>query len=39
MTATHEETTKNIRMGTPPESDPIKMDRNAPAGSKNSLGA
>jgi hypothetical protein len=39
MTATQEETTKNIRRGTPPESDPTKMDRNAPAGSKNSLGA
>jgi hypothetical protein len=39
MTATQEETTKNIRRDTPPQSDPIKVDRNAPGGSKNSLGA
>ena len=37
--ATQQETPDNIRKDTPPESDPTKIDRNAPAGSKNSLGA
>jgi len=37
--ATQQETPENIRKVTPPESDPTKIDRNAPAGSKNSLGA
>jgi hypothetical protein len=39
MDATQEKTTRNIGKDTPPESDPTKIDRNAPAGSKNSLGA
>jgi len=39
MTKTQEETAGNIRKDTPPESDPTKIERNAPAGSKNSLGA
>jgi hypothetical protein len=39
MIATQEETTMNTGRGTPPESDPTKIDRNAPAGSKNSLRA
>jgi hypothetical protein len=39
MAATQEETTRNIRKDTPPESDPTKIDRNAPAGSESSLGA
>jgi hypothetical protein len=30
---------KEIIKDTPPESDPTKIDRNAPAGSGNSLGA
>jgi hypothetical protein len=34
--ATQEKTPKK---DTPPESDPTKIDRNAPAGSPNSLGA
>jgi hypothetical protein len=38
MSAT-QETTKNIGKDTPTESDPTKIDRNAPAGSPNSLGA
>jgi len=29
----------NPKKETPPESDPTKMDRNAPAGSETSLGA
>ena len=37
--ATQEKTTKNIGNDTPPESDPSKINRNAPAGSENSLGA
>jgi hypothetical protein len=37
--ATQQETPENIRIVTPPESDPTKMDRDAPAGTKNSLGA
>jgi hypothetical protein len=39
MTATQEETTRNISKDKPPESNPAKIDRNAPAGSQNSLGA
>jgi hypothetical protein len=39
MTATQEQTTRNTGKETPPESDPTKIDRNAPAGSENSLGA
>jgi hypothetical protein len=39
MTATREETTRNISKDKPPESNPTKIDRNAPAGSENSLGA
>jgi hypothetical protein len=35
MTATQETKPKKK---TPPESDPTKIDRNAPAGSENSLG-
>ena len=35
MAATEE---TNPKMKTPPESDPTKIDRNAPAGSENSLG-
>ena len=34
--ATTQET--NPKKNTPPESDPTKIDRNAPAGSENSLG-
>jgi hypothetical protein len=39
MTATQEETTRNTGKDTRPESDPTKINRNAPAGSENSLGA
>jgi len=39
MPTTREETTRNIRKDKPPESNPTKIDRNAPAGSENSLGA
>jgi hypothetical protein len=39
MATAQEETTSNIPIDTPPESDPTKMDRNAPAGTKSSLGA
>jgi hypothetical protein len=39
MAETQEETTRNIRKNAPPESDPTKIDRNAPAGSGSSLGA
>jgi hypothetical protein len=39
MSTTQEETTRNIGKHTPPESDPTKIDGNAPAGSRNSLGA
>jgi hypothetical protein len=39
METTQQETPENIRKDTPPESDPTKIDRNAPAGTKNSLGA
>jgi hypothetical protein len=35
MFATQEETTRNIRKDTPPESDPAKIDRNAPAGGED----
>ena len=31
--------TKLLKKETPPESDPTKIDRNAPASSENSLGA
>jgi hypothetical protein len=39
MDATPEKTTKNVGKETPPESDPTKMDRAAPAGGENYLGA
>jgi hypothetical protein len=39
MAATEEQTPKNRVKHTPPESDPSKIDRNAPAGSETSLGA
>jgi hypothetical protein len=39
MSTTQEETTRNIRKDTPPKSDPTKIDRAAPAGSENFLGA
>jgi hypothetical protein len=39
MDFTQEKPTKDIGRKTPPESDPTKIDRNAPAGSENSLGA
>ena len=39
MDATQEKNTRNIGKDMPAESDPTKIDRNAPAGSKNSLGA
>jgi hypothetical protein len=40
MATTQEEIPRNIRKdNTPHESDPTKIDRNAPAGSENSLGA
>jgi hypothetical protein len=39
VTATQEETTRNTGKSTPPKSDPTKIDRNAPAGTENSLGA
>jgi hypothetical protein len=40
MTATQEEKTGNIGKQTSPKSDPTtKIDRDAPAGTKNSLGA
>jgi hypothetical protein len=39
MTSTQEETTRNTGKDSRPESDSTKIDRNAPAGSKNSLGA
>jgi len=35
---TTQEGIKEIIKDTPPESDPTKIDRNAPAGSENSLG-
>lgn len=39
MAATEKKTFRNIGMDTPIESDPTKIDRNASAGSQNSLGA
>jgi hypothetical protein len=39
MSTTREETTRNSSKDKPPESNPTKIDRNAPAGSGNSLGA
>jgi hypothetical protein len=39
MTATEKKPFRNTGMNTPPESDPTKVDRNAPAGSQNYLGA
>ena len=39
MDANQENVTRNIGKKTPPESDPSKIDRNAPAGTENSLGA
>ena len=39
MSTSQEETIKSFREDTPPESDPTKIDRAAPAGSENSLGA
>ena len=39
MATTEEETTRKIARNTAPESDPAKIDRNAPAGSESSLGA
>jgi hypothetical protein len=39
MDATQEKKNRKIGKDTSIESDPTKIDRNAPAGSKNSLGA
>jgi hypothetical protein len=39
MDADQEKIPTNVGKKTPHESDPTKMDRNAPAGSENSLGA
>jgi hypothetical protein len=39
MDATQEKITKSVGKETPPESDPTKMDRAAPAGGENYLGA
>jgi hypothetical protein len=39
MDATQEKAQANVGKKTPPESDPTKIDRNAPAGTENSLGA
>jgi hypothetical protein len=39
MDATQEKQQTIISKKAPPESDPTKIDRNAPAGSENSLGA
>jgi hypothetical protein len=39
MIATTQEETTKIDKDTLPHSDPTKIDRNAPAGSENSLGA
>ena len=38
MDTTQEKTTTSINRKTPPESDPTKIDRNAPAGTPSSLG-
>ena len=39
MSATQDSAVSNVGKRTPPESDPTKIDRNAPAGSEDSLGA
>ncbi len=39
MAATQDRAVSNVGKRTPPESDPTKVDRNAPAGSEDSLGA
>jgi hypothetical protein len=39
MGATQDNAVSNVGKRTPPESDPTKIDRNAPAGSEDSLGA
>jgi hypothetical protein len=39
MGATQDKAVSNFGKRTPPESDPTKVDRNAPAGSEDSLGA
>jgi hypothetical protein len=39
MADTQDRDVSNVGKRTPPESDPTKIDRNAPAGSGNSLGA
>jgi hypothetical protein len=39
MDTTQEKAQANVSKKTPPESDPAKIDRNAPAGTENSLGA
>jgi hypothetical protein len=39
MDATQEKTQTNVSKKTPSEFDPTKIDRNAPAGSENSLAA
>ena len=39
MGATQDKAVSNVGKRTPPESDPTKVDRNAPAGSEDSLGA
>jgi hypothetical protein len=39
MGATQDRAVSSVGKRTPPESDPTKVDRNAPAGSEDSLGA
>jgi hypothetical protein len=39
MGATQDKAVSTVGKRTPPESDPSKVDRNAPAGSEDSLGA
>jgi hypothetical protein len=39
MGANQDRAVSNVGKRTPPESDPTKVDRNAPAGSEDSLGA
>jgi hypothetical protein len=39
MGATPDRAVGTVKKRTPPESDPTKVDRNAPAGSEDSLGA
>jgi len=39
MAETQDRAVSNVGKRTPPESDPTKIDRNAPAGSQSSLGA